>query len=420
MLRPLYNLWRVTVPRYRECSVKIPSLHPRLLLHTSQSVLGPGADRAYKSEEEREAEEKATRKKRQRLMFGVVAGLAGGTLYAYSEHRRKKNVKEIANDASTKEYLLSEPPPDFPPSRSIVNPEDKTGLKITLFQYQTCPFCCKARVFLDYFGFSYDVIEVNSVLRKQVKWSKYKKVPILVAKYGDKVIQVNDSSVIVSALFSLLADSGETNLETVMDYFPTLRYMDEDGKEKSEIQNKYFLMYNETKLDRTKENIVEERRWRRWVDDTLVHTLSPNVYRTWTEALEAFKWFSEVGDWDQHFSWWERNLVIYVGAIAMLFIGKRLKKRHNLKDDVRSSLYDECNLWAKAIKKKGTPYMGGLQPNLSDLAVYGVLNAIQGCEAWKDTRANSAIGDWFDRMTVAVKEREGRHMVAGWNVYKNK
>ena len=27
--------------------------------------------------------------------------------------------------------------------RSIVNPDDKTGLKITLFQYQTCPFCCK-------------------------------------------------------------------------------------------------------------------------------------------------------------------------------------------------------------------------------------------------------------------------------------
>ena len=27
---------------------------------------------------------------------------------------------------------------------------------------------CQARVFLDYFGFSYDVIEVNSVLRQQV------------------------------------------------------------------------------------------------------------------------------------------------------------------------------------------------------------------------------------------------------------
>ena len=28
------------------------------------------------------------------------------------------------------------------------------------------------------------------------------------------------------------------------------------------------------------QDIVEERRWRKWVDDTLVHTLSPNVYRS--------------------------------------------------------------------------------------------------------------------------------------------
>jgi hypothetical protein len=45
----------------------------------------------------------------------------------------------------------------------------------------------QARAFLDYFGLSYDVVEVNSVLRTQVKWSTYKKVPILVVEAGDKV-----------------------------------------------------------------------------------------------------------------------------------------------------------------------------------------------------------------------------------------
>ena len=57
---------------------------------------------------------------------------------------------------------------------------DKSGLKLTLYQYQTCPFCCKTRALLDYYGFSYDVVEVNSVRRGEVKWSKYRKVPILV------------------------------------------------------------------------------------------------------------------------------------------------------------------------------------------------------------------------------------------------
>ena len=38
----------------------------------------------------------------------------------------------------------------------------------------------------------------------------------------------------------------------------------------------------------------EERKWRKWADDVLVHVLSPNVYRTREEALQAFNWFSEV------------------------------------------------------------------------------------------------------------------------------
>jgi microsomal prostaglandin-E synthase 2 len=37
-----------------------------------------------------------------------------------------------------------------------------------------------------------------------------------------------------------------------------------------------------------------ERQWRKWADEVLVHTLSPNVYRTKEEALQAFNWFSEV------------------------------------------------------------------------------------------------------------------------------
>merc|ERR1712212_751799 len=109
-------------------------------------------------------------------------------------------LKQIGNEtadstgASAKsQYSLQEKPPSFKPARQIRNSADTTGLKLTLFQYQTCPFCCKARAFLDYFGLSYQVIEVNSVMRTQVKWTKYKKVPIVVVEVGDKVIQVNDS-----------------------------------------------------------------------------------------------------------------------------------------------------------------------------------------------------------------------------------
>jgi len=374
----------------------------------NNQLRAPAPDYKYKSEKERQDDENKKKSKKKKLLYqGLAVGLGIGAILGYRASQQSANKSQIGNDSNTKEYLLFEKPPEFPVARSLTSDSDRSGLKVTLYQYQTCPFCCKARAFLDYFGISYDVIEVNSVLRTQMKWSKYKKVPVVVVEYKDKVMQVNDSSVIVSALYSKLLDS-EASLEQILDCYPSIKYIDSDGKEKVEIQNKYFLMYNDAKVNRTKEDIVEERRWRRWVDDILVHTLSPNVYRSPSEALAAFQWFDEAGNWPTLFSTWERYLVIYAGALAMYFIGKRLKKRHNIKDDVRESLYDACNHWMKSIKKKGTPFMGGDNPNLADLAMYGVLSAIEGCEAFQDARHHTNIGSWFDRMKKVVVSRKGQ------------
>jgi microsomal prostaglandin-E synthase 2 len=72
----------------------------------------------------------------------------------------------------------------------------------------------------------------------------------------------------------------------------------------------------------------DERQWRQWTDDVLVHTLSPNIYRTPAEALEAFRYFSAVGEWTETFGKFEQMMIVYVGAAAMFFIGRILKKRY--------------------------------------------------------------------------------------------
>jgi microsomal prostaglandin-E synthase 2 len=59
-------------------------------------------------------------------------------------------------------------------------------------------------------------------------------------------------------------------------------------------------------------------------------------------------------------------------------IGKRLKKRHNLLEDTRQSLYQEVTYYLKSIEAKGTRFMGGDEPNLADLAVFGCLSSIDG------------------------------------------
>lgn len=340
-------------------------------------------------------------------LTSVTIGALLGT--GYSIHHLNKPRGHIINEVMTIPSVKSIP--DIKPSREVRIPNDNSGLKLTLFQYQTCPFCCKVRAFLDYYGISYDVIEVDPVLRQSIKWSPYKKVPILVAKTEDGYQPLNDSTMIISALATYLRDNKKALTEIVR-CFPLISYFDDNGDKKNEIMNKYFLMFSDQARQIAKaEEINEERKWRKWTDEVLVHTLSPNVYRTHEEALQAFQWFSEVGEWDKNFPSWEKNLIIYVGAGAMWMIGKRLKKRHNLKDDVRQSLYDECNKWVKAVNAKGTPFMGGNQPNLADLAVYGVLNSIEGCLAFKDLLQYSKIGRWYDLMKNAVTSHQGAILI---------
>ena len=70
-----------------------------------------------------------------------------------------------------------------------------------------------------------------------------------------------------------------------------------------------------------------ERDWREWVDKKFIHAISPNVYRTMSESLEAFDWFKVAGDWEKQFNTFELISIHYIGAIVMYIIGKRLKKK---------------------------------------------------------------------------------------------
>ncbi len=80
--------------------------------------------------------------------------------------------------------------------------------------------------------------------------------------------------------------------------------------------------------------------------------------------------------------------------------------RHNLKDNVRESLYDECKRWLNEVNKKGK-FAGGTCPNLADLAVYGVLSSIEGCQAFKELLQNTSIGTWYNNMKEVVQSHEG-------------
>ncbi|KAL9672195.1 hypothetical protein QQ045_028445 [Rhodiola kirilowii] len=220
--------------------------------------------------------------------------------------------------------------------------------EVVLYQYEACPFCNKVKAFLDYYDIPYKVVEVNPISKKEIKWSDYKKVPILQVD-GEQLV---DSSAIIDQLFQKLHPTGSLDNE-------------------------------------------EENQWRGWVDNHLVHVLSPNIYRNTSEALESFDYITTHGN----FSFSERLVAKYAGAAAMYFVSKKLKKKYNITDE-RAALYDAANTWVDALK--GREFLGGTKPNLGDLAVFGVLRPIRYLKSGRDMVENTKIGDWYTRMESAV------------------
>ncbi|KAM3867921.1 prostaglandin E synthase 2 [Diretmus argenteus] len=276
-------------------------------------------------------------------------------------------------------------------------------LGLTLYQYKTCPFCSKVRAFLDYHGLPYHVVEVNPVMRKEIKWSTYRKVPILMV---DDEVQLNDSSVIISSLKTFLV-SKDRNMEDILRCYPEMKSVNDSGKEVTEFNNKYWVMLSQADnqmLYPEKDTQKEEMKWRMWVDDWLVHLISPNVYRTTGEALASFDYIVREGK----FGAFEGFFAKYVGAAAMYIIAKRLKSRHNLQDDVRQDLYKAVNDWVAAIGKN-KKFMGGDHPNLADLAVYGVLRVMEGLQAFDDMMENTKVKHWYRRMERATLNHQGQN-----------
>ncbi|ELW62007.1 Prostaglandin E synthase 2 [Tupaia chinensis] len=279
-----------------------------------------------------------------RRLLGAAALALGGALGLYHTARWHLRAQNLHAERSAAQLSLS------------------SRLQLTLYQYKTCPFCSKVRAFLDFHALPYQVVEVNPVRRAEIKFSSYRKVPILVAQEGES-----------------------SPLDEIITYYPPMKAVNDRGKEVTEYCNKYWLMLDEKEAQRAyggKEARTEEMKWRQWADDWLVHPISPNVYRTPAEALASFDYIVHEGKFGA-----------VEGAVA----------KHHLREDVREDLYEAANKWVAAVGKD-RPFMGGQKPNLADLAVYGVLRVMEGLEAFEDLMRHTRIQPWYLRVEKAIAE----------------
>lgn len=224
--------------------------------------------------------------------------------------------------------------------------------EIVLYQYEVCPFCNKVRAYLDYHGIKYSVVEVDPLRKTELKVlddKEYRKVPIAVVD-GE---QVNGSGAVIDKVGAMIGDEGASAME---------------------------------------------RRWVQWLDDTLIHLIAPNIYRTIGESLQTFQYITE----NAKFSAWQKGTIRYSGAAAMYMVGRKMKRKYGIADE-RQAFVDALKEWTNAIEEQGGKFLGGSKPGMADLSVYGVLKAIQAFDTFTELRQrNVRFGEWFDRMKEAV------------------
>jgi microsomal prostaglandin-E synthase 2 len=236
---------------------------------------------------------------------------------------------------------------------------------VVLYQYDVCPFCNKVKAFLDYNNIAYDVVEVNPLTKTEIKKfeHEWKKVPVLVV---DGVALYNSRDII--------------------------KTVDRRVKEHSGLTKKWFGEKSEKEMEK-------EEVWCKWIDDRFVHVLTPNIYKTFTEAFASFDYITDRGN----FGFFERQSARIAGAVSMYAISKMvLKKRHHIEDE-RVSLFEETRKWMREGVGAKNKFCGGDAPNIADISMFGVFRAVKTFQTFEDVcKEVPEFVPWYENMQKAV------------------
>lgn len=231
---------------------------------------------------------------------------------------------------------------------------------LTLYQFKTCPFCCRVKAFLDYADISYETIEVNPIRKTELKdkvFNNIKRVPLI--KMQNEVTA--ESSAIIHKLRSLSPEN------PVFDDIFT-----EDTEE-----------------------------WMTWSEKKLAVLLYPNITRNFSESWEAFRYASEVPTWSAIDRYSNRLL----GPVAMYFVNGKVKAKHGIVDE-RAELVALLNEWTDALN--GNKFLHGDKVTMPDLMVYGVVKAIHGLQTFKFVMQNEVFKTWYNNVDSVVRQRKSK------------
>ena len=251
---------------------------------------------------------------------------------------------------------------------------------LTLYQYESCPFCRKVRGALDFAKLPYKIVEVHPLTKSETKpFAKdYGKVPVLTVEGSEESLnfQLRDSSKIVEAI---LSSSGRDSL-------PCAKSVTAPIQSKPAIEKKW----------KEEPEIADE--WVRWTDGYLVQVIVVNIYRNAKESQQTFDYLLT----HKSFSFFSKWAVYWSGTVVMTLVaGSRRAKLGINKGEEREALYEAIKMFIKSLH--GNKFLGGSTPNKADLNVFGVMRSIEGFDSQKDLFANvPEFRIWYKDMIAAV------------------
>jgi microsomal prostaglandin-E synthase 2 len=250
--------------------------------------------------------------------------------------------------------------------KSFCSDESKTKSidKTTVYQYLICPFCNRVKCYLDFCGVKYDTVEVNPLLKSEIKFPGVinKKVPVVVI--DGKIIE--DSSVIIQTVTQYGNEGSLPN-------FPSKKFFPDDTEQ-----------------------------WNEWSEKKLAVMLYPNITRSWDESWECFSYVKDVNAW----SWPMKSLVRVVGTGAMFLANGKIKAKYGIKDE-RRELLDVINVWSTALN--GQKFLHGDEITMPDVLVFGVLNAIDGLTTFRELMKESPqLEKWYKDVAHEISLRANK------------
>ena len=219
---------------------------------------------------------------------------------------------------------------------------------LTLYQFDSCPFCWKVKALLNYAKCEYETVEVTPFGMKELDFTTHKKVPVL--RDGTQVI---------------------TESSTIVAY----------------VNDTYVHLLSNS----------DAEIWVEWLNNQLVHFLPQLIH---PNIATSHRNFSKIMKNNQ-FGWFKGKMIRAAGSFVMPKVAKKMAAKHNIVNAEQEFLA-QIDHWLEQ-GLAGKAFFGGDKADFVDCSVFGVLHSSHELGVIDLAKQHNALfAPWYDACYVSM------------------